>query len=101
MRAAVVAHRDYATKPDDPRLYGSRSSNISAGRVYTGIYEPGQIFDGRCRRLAPGRSASCARSTCRSPGTRAATSVSAYNWEDGIGPRDQRLGPSRPRPAHL
>jgi alpha-N-arabinofuranosidase len=79
----------------DPRIYGSFVEHL--GRcVYTGIYEPGHpeadeegwrgdVLDlARAPRIP----------IVRYPG---GNFVSAYRWEDGIGPRDQR--PRRLDPA--
>ena len=88
MRAAVVAHRDYAIAGIDPRLYGSFIEHLGRA-VYTGIYEPGHpTADAEgWRQDVIGLVREIDVPITRYPG---GNFVSAYNWEDGIGPRDQR-----------
>jgi alpha-L-arabinofuranosidase len=72
----------------DPRLYGSFVEHM--GRcVYTGIYEPGhpQADAGGFRRDVADLVRELGVPILRYPG---GNFVSGYNWEDGIGPRDQR-----------
>lgn len=79
----------------DPRLYGSFVEHL--GRcVYTGIYEPGHPdADGQgWRRDVLGLTRDLRVPIVRYPG---GNFVSAYRWEDGIGPRDRR--PRRLDPA--
>ncbi|NDV00396.1 alpha-N-arabinofuranosidase [Pseudoroseicyclus tamaricis] len=88
MRARVTAHARYAVADIDKRLYGSFLEHLGRA-VYTGIYEPDH----------PSADASGMRQDvidlvreldtpiCRYPG---GNFVSAYNWEDGIGPKEDR-----------
>ena len=88
MRARVTAHARYTIADIDKRLYGSFLEHLGRA-VYTGIYEPDH----------PSADASGMRQDvidlvreldtpiCRYPG---GNFVSAYNWEDGIGPREDR-----------
>jgi alpha-L-arabinofuranosidase len=72
----------------DPRLYGSFVEHM--GRcVYTGIYEPGhpQADAEGFRRDVAELVRELGVPVLRYPG---GNFVSGYNWEDGIGPRDQR-----------
>ncbi|HEV8567668.1 MAG TPA: alpha-N-arabinofuranosidase [Actinoplanes sp.] len=72
----------------DPRLYGSFVEHM--GRcVYTGIYEPGhpQADADGFRRDVAELVRELGVPILRYPG---GNFVSGYNWEDGIGPRDQR-----------
>jgi alpha-L-arabinofuranosidase len=72
----------------DPRLYGSFVEHM--GRcVYTGIYEPGhpQADAGGFRRDVADLVRELGVPILRYPG---GNFVSGYDWEDGIGPRDQR-----------
>ncbi len=64
-------------------------SNISAARVYTGIYEPGHptADNNGMRRDVIDLVRDLDTPICRYPG---GNFVSAYNWEDGIGPRESR-----------
>lgn len=88
MEARVVAHARYTIADIDKRLYGSFLEHLGRA-VYTGIYEPGHptadkngmrgdVLDLVRELNTP---------VCRYPG---GNFVSAYNWEDGIGPRDAR-----------
>lgn len=88
MKARVTAHKDYTIARIDDRVYSAFLEHLGRA-IYTGIYEPdhptadkngmrGDVID-LCRDLnIP---------YVRYPG---GNFVSAYNWEDGIGPRDQR-----------
>jgi alpha-L-arabinofuranosidase len=88
MRANVTAHRDYTVSKIDDRLYSAFLEHLGRA-VYTGIYEPGHpTADKNGMR---GDVAKLVRDLnipyVRYPG---GNFVSAYNWEDGIGPREQR-----------
>jgi alpha-N-arabinofuranosidase len=88
MKASVVAHRDYAIARIDDRLYGAFLEHLGRA-IYTGIYEPGHpTADADGMR---GDVADLVRELkvpiVRYPG---GNFVSAYNWEDGVGPREQR-----------
>jgi alpha-N-arabinofuranosidase len=72
----------------DPRLYGSFVEHM--GRcVYTGIFEPGHpaADDDGFRTDVADLVRELGAPTLRYPG---GNFVSNYEWEDGIGPRDQR-----------
>jgi len=86
--ATVVLDRDFRIGTTDPRLFGAFIEHL--GRcVYGGIYEPGhptadakgfrQDVMALVRELSP--------TTMRYPG---GNFVSGYNWEDGVGPVEQR-----------
>jgi len=88
MKAKAVLARDFTIAEIDNRIYGSFLEHLGRA-VYTGVYEPehpaadadgfrGDVID-LVRELAP--------PVVRYPG---GNFVSAYNWEDGVGPRDQR-----------
>ena len=89
MRSAeALVDRDFAIGETDRRLFGAFVEHL--GRcIYGGIYEPGHpSADGRgfrgdvlalVRELAP--------TIMRYPG---GNFVSGYNWEDGVGPVEQR-----------
>jgi alpha-N-arabinofuranosidase len=88
MKASVTAHRDYQISRIDDRVYGAFLEHLGRA-IYTGIYEPGHPSadpDGM-----RGDVAKLVRDlkipVVRYPG---GNFVSAYNWEDGIGPRDLR-----------
>jgi alpha-N-arabinofuranosidase len=87
-QANVLLDRDFTIGRADPRLFGAFVEHL--GRcVYGGIYEPGHPtadekgFRGDVmalvRELAP--------TIMRYPG---GNFVSGYNWEDGVGPVEQR-----------
>src|SRR6185295_5589086 len=87
-KAKVLVDRDFAIGQTDPRLFGAFVEHL--GRcVYGGMYEPGhptadaQGFRGDVlalvRELAP--------TILRYPG---GNFVSGYNWEDGVGPQQDR-----------
>ena len=88
LTARIVAHRDFVISDLDRRLFGTFVEHL--GRcVYGGIYEPGHPtadangFRGDVlaltRELGP--------TIVRYPG---GNFVSGYDWEDGVGPKDQR-----------
>jgi alpha-N-arabinofuranosidase len=88
MKASVTAHRDYRIAKIDDRLYGAFLEHLGRA-IYTGIYEPdhpsadangmrGDVADLVRDLKAP---------IVRYPG---GNFVSAYNWEDGVGPREKR-----------
>jgi alpha-L-arabinofuranosidase len=88
MKATVTAHAQFIVGEIDPRLYGSFIEHLGRA-VYTGIYEPdhptadengmrGDVMDLVREINVP---------IVRYPG---GNFVSAYNWEDGIGPKEQR-----------
>ncbi|RYE10503.1 MAG: alpha-N-arabinofuranosidase [Hyphomicrobiales bacterium] len=88
MRASVVAHRDFAVSDIDDRLYSAFLEHLGRA-IYTGIYEPDHpTADKNGMR---GDVAQLVRDLkipyVRYPG---GNFVSAYNWEDGVGPREQR-----------
>jgi alpha-L-arabinofuranosidase len=88
IKAAVTAHKDFAIAKIDDRIYSAFLEHLGRA-IYTGIYEPDH----------PTADANGMRSDVaqlvrdlnipyvRYPG---GNFVSAYNWEDGVGPRDQR-----------
>src|SRR3954451_21386464 len=91
-KASVLLDRDFAIGTTDPRLFGAFVEHL--GRcVYGGIYEPGHpTADERgfrqdvlalVQELGP--------TIMRYPG---GNFVSGYNWEDGVGPVEER--PKRP-----
>lgn len=88
MKATVTAHRDYVISRIDDRVYGAFLEHLGRA-VYTGIHEPEHpTADADGMR---GDVAQLVRDLnvpmVRYPG---GNFVSAYNWEDGIGPVDQR-----------
>jgi alpha-N-arabinofuranosidase len=88
MKARVSVHKDFVISPIDDRIYSAFLEHLGRA-VYGGIYEPGhKTADadgfrgdvlGLVRDLKP--------PLVRYPG---GNFVSNYNWEDGIGPREER-----------
>lgn len=88
MKASVTAHRDYTISKIDDRIYSAFLEHLGRA-IYTGIYEPDHpTADKNGMR---GDVAKLVRDLnipfVRYPG---GNFVSAYNWEDGVGPRDKR-----------
>ncbi|HEX5140116.1 MAG TPA: alpha-N-arabinofuranosidase [Dehalococcoidia bacterium] len=88
MRVKVTAHKDYQIARIDDRLYGAFLEHLGRA-IYTGIYEPDhRTADSNGMRTDV---AQLVRNLnvplVRYPG---GNFVSAYNWEDGVGPRDER-----------
>ena len=84
MKATVTAHRDFTISDIDDRLYSAFLEHLGRA-IYTGIHEPGHpTADKNGMR---GDVAQLVRDLkipyVRYPG---GNFVSAYNWEDGVGP---------------
>lgn len=88
MEARVTAHARYTIADIDKRLYGSFLEHLGRA-VYTGIYEPGHptADENGMRRDVIDLVRDLDTPICRYPG---GNFVSAYNWEDGIGPKEDR-----------
>ena len=88
MRASVTAHKDYRIATIDNRIYGAFLEHLGRA-VYSGIYEPDHpTADANgMRGDVVGLVRELDLPVVRYPG---GNFVSAYNWEDGIGPKDQR-----------
>lgn len=88
MKATATAHRDYVVSTIDDRIYGAFLEHLGRA-IYTGIYEPDHPtadkngMRGDVAKLVKDLNIPMVRY----PG---GNFVSAYNWEDGIGPRDKR-----------
>ena len=88
MKAQVVIHRDFRIADIDDRLYSSFLEHLGRA-IYGGIYEPGHPTadaDG-FRQDVIELVRELNSPYCRYPG---GNFVSAYNWEDGVGPRSER-----------
>ena len=88
MKATITAHKDFAISKIDDRVYSAFLEHLGRA-IYTGIYEPDHATADQ-----HGMRSDVAKLVkelnipyVRYPG---GNFVSAYNWEDGIGPRDQR-----------
>ncbi len=88
MKATVTAHARYTISDIDNRLYGSFLEHLGRA-VYTGIYEPGHATadENGMRQDVIDLVRELDTPICRYPG---GNFVSAYNWEDGIGPKEDR-----------
>jgi alpha-L-arabinofuranosidase len=88
MRARVAVHKDFTVGPIDDRIYSAFLEHLGRA-IYGGIYEPGHKtadengFRGDVLELVRDLNPPLVRY----PG---GNFVSAYRWEDGIGPQDQR-----------
>jgi alpha-L-arabinofuranosidase len=88
MKATVIANKDYAIAQIDDRIYGAFLEHLGRA-IYTGIHEPDHPtadkhgMRGDVIKLVKDLNIPCVRY----PG---GNFVSAYNWEDGIGPVEQR-----------
>jgi len=87
-KAKLIMDRDYSIGQIDPRMYGSFIEHLGRA-VYGGIYEPGHpsadqdgfrtdVIDLVKKLQVP---------VVRYPG---GNFVSGFNWEDSVGPREQR-----------
>jgi len=88
MKASVTAHKDFTISRIDDRVYGAFLEHLGRA-IYTGIYEPGhKTADANGMR---GDVIELVKELdvpmVRYPG---GNFVSAYNWEDGIGPQAER-----------
>lgn len=88
MRAVGTVHRDYKISTIDPRLYGSFVEHLGRA-VYSGIYEPDHptADENGMRQDVIDLVRELDVPVVRYPG---GNFVSAYNWEDGIGPKEDR-----------
>lgn len=87
-KSTITLHKDLAISAVDPRLYGSFIEHLGRA-VYGGIYEPGHpTADGKgFRRDVLELVRALNTPIVRYPG---GNFVSGYNWEDGIGPKENR-----------
>lgn len=88
-RADVKVHRDFQISSIDKRIYGSFVEHL--GRcVYGGIYEPTHpsADEDGFRQDVIDLVKAIDIPVIRYPG---GNFVSGYNWEDGVGPKDQRV----------
>ncbi|SHN10140.1 arabinosylfuranosidase ArfA [Roseibium suaedae] len=88
MKARVVVHRDFRISTIDERLYSAFIEHMGRA-IYSGIYEPGHPeADAHGFRKDVLKFVKDLKiPAIRYPG---GNFVSAYNWEDGLGPKDQR-----------
>jgi Alpha-L-arabinofuranosidase len=88
IKSSMHIDKHYTIAPVDPRLYGSFIEHLGRA-VYGGIYEPGhpEADDKGFRRDALEAIRALNVPIIRYPG---GNFVSGYNWEDGVGPVEQR-----------
>ncbi|SES27720.1 alpha-N-arabinofuranosidase [Tranquillimonas rosea] len=88
MKARVAVHRDFTIGEIDPRLYSAFIEHMGRA-IYGGIYEPDhpQADDQGFRKDVMALVRDLQVPAIRYPG---GNFVSAYNWEDGIGPKEDR-----------
>ena len=87
-KAKMILDKDYTIGRIDPRMYGSFIEHLGRA-VYGGIYEPGHPTADRngFRQDVIEKVRELGIPVVRYPG---GNFVSGFNWEDSIGPRDQR-----------
>ena len=87
-KATMIMDRDFAIGKIDPRIYGSFIEHLGRA-VYGGIYEPGHptADENGFRQDVIDMVRKLDVPVTRYPG---GNFVSGFNWEDSIGPRDQR-----------
>src|ERR1041384_5722035 len=88
MKAKLHLDKEFTVGTVDKRLYGAFIEHLGRA-VYGGIYEPGHptADEGGFRRDVLELVRGLGVKTIRYPG---GNFVSGYNWEDGVGPREQR-----------
>jgi len=88
MKAKLTLHKEFSVGETDKRLFGSFIEHLGRA-VYTGIYEPGHpLADANgFRNDVADLIKELDVSVVRYPG---GNFVSGYNWEDGVGPVEQR-----------
>lgn len=86
--AHVILDKDYRIDEIDPRLFGGFAEHIGR-HIYEGIYEPGHpsADEHGFRTDVINLVRELNMPVMRYPG---GNFVSGYNWEDGVGPREQR-----------
>ncbi|MDR2922525.1 MAG: alpha-N-arabinofuranosidase [Treponema sp.] len=88
MKAKLTLHKEFSIGETDKRLYGSFIEHLGRA-VYSGIYEPGhpEADNNGFREDAASLVRELGVTVVRYPG---GNFVSGYNWEDGVGPPEQR-----------
>ena len=88
MNAKMVLHKEFSIGETDKRLFGSFVEHPGRG-IYSGIYEPGHpaADEAGFRNDVADLVKKLDVSVIRYPG---GNFVSGYNWEDGVGPPEQR-----------
>ncbi|MBB5701263.1 alpha-N-arabinofuranosidase [Ochrobactrum daejeonense] len=88
MRVSATVHRDFRIATIDDRIYSAFIEHLGRA-IYSGIYEPGhpEADDLGFRKDVLGLVRDLKVPVIRYPG---GNFVSAYDWKDGIGPREDR-----------
>ena len=88
MKVRATLHRDFEISKIDDRLYSAFIEHMGRA-IYSGIYEPGHptADEDGFRKDVLDLVRALKIPAIRYPG---GNFVSAYNWEDGIGPKDKR-----------
>ena len=88
MKVRATVHRDFRIGSIDDRLYSAFIEHMGRA-IYTGIYEPGHptADEDGFRKDVLELVRALKIPAIRYPG---GNFVSAYNWEDGIGPKEKR-----------
>ena len=88
MKAKITLHREFSIGRIDKRIYGSFVEHLGRA-VYTGIYDPGhpEADDLGFRKDVIRLVRELGVPIVRYPG---GNFVSGYNWEDGVGPHENR-----------
>ena len=87
-KASMILDRDYRIGRVDPRIFGSFIEHLGRA-VYGGIYEPGHPLadEAGFRKDVIEKVREIGVPIVRYPG---GNFVSGFNWEDSVGPREQR-----------
>lgn len=88
LKAKMTLEKDFAISEIDPRIYGSFIEHLGRA-VYGGIYEPDhpEADENGFRKDVSKLITDLQVPIVRYPG---GNFVSGYNWEDGVGPRENR-----------
>ena len=88
MKVSATIHLDFHISKIDDRLYSAFIEHMGRA-IYGGIYEPGhpEADEDGFRKDVLELVKALKIPAIRYPG---GNFVSAYNWEDGVGPKDQR-----------
>lgn len=88
IRSSMLIDKNFTVSPVDPRLYGSFIEHLGRA-VYGGIYDPGHptADENGFRQDAIEAIKALRVPIIRYPG---GNFVSGYNWEDGVGPKNER-----------
>jgi alpha-N-arabinofuranosidase len=88
LKAKMTLEKDFAISEVDPRIYGSFIEHLGRA-VYGGIYEPGhpEADENGFRKDVAKLITDLQVPIVRYPG---GNFVSGYNWEDGVGPKEER-----------